>query len=149
MPQVLVGQGVEAVGAGTGVEQVIAHHRVDAEAGERHARPAEDEHVVLDVLVNDFGVGIFEERLELFEDAVRVERSLPGRSADGQVVTLPRLPTEGPADDVGLDGVEARRLQVDAVLFLLPEFVKKSLERLVGVDEFVIAAGRRLEGGDR
>ena len=101
MPEKFLGQLVQAVSAGTGVEQIVADHRVEADFAQLDAEPPQHQHFVLDVLIDDHDGRILEVRPQSVDHALRIERALSGRSTNGQVVSESLLPTKGPADDLG------------------------------------------------
>lgn len=137
--QVAFGEFVEAVAAGTRIQQVVAHHRIDADVPDRHPGPLEHEHVVLDVLVRDDAGVPLENRLERLEHHLAVQHRLARRAVDRNVVPRSRLPAERPADNIRRQRVDARRLQVQTDLLLVLHFAQEPVECFLRPDDVPVA----------
>ena len=123
-----------------GVEQIVANHRIEPDSCDLHAMVLQDEHVVLDVLIDGGTSGVFDNRFQGVQNLGPIQRLGTARPIHRNVVPDTRLPAEGPADDLGLHRIEAGRFEIDAELALLLELGKKLLELLFGVDDLPIAS---------
>ncbi len=149
MAEELFGQHVEAVSAGPGVEQIIAHHRIQADFTQLDPVLPQHQDLVLDVLVDDHIRSVLQVGLQRLEHPLGIERALPCRAAHGQVVSEAFLPAEGPADDLGPQRVDVGRLQVDGKRPLPGKLANKLGKRRFVIDDLEPAIARRIDvGGD-
>lgn len=148
MTQVSPRQLVEPVVALARGQQVAGDHRVERQTGQPHARGAEHDHVVLEVLADFLHRRVLEHGAERLQHQVRVEARFSRRGADRQVPGLVRLPGEAVADNAGPAGPDVCRLRIQRNGLLPLQFVGKRFECLVGVDEPVdgVSLWRRLGG---
>ncbi len=58
--QIAFGQLVQAVSPFAGIEQVGSDHRVDTDALQKDAGPHQHDHIVLDVLIRNLNLGVFQ-----------------------------------------------------------------------------------------
>ncbi len=104
---------------------------------------------VLDVLIDDDVRGIFQVWFHRLDHAFRIERALSGRAAHGEVVAEARLPTEGPADDLGPERIDVRRFEIDGESPLFAELADKVGQRRLVIDDLKATIARWIDVGGR
>ena len=87
--EIALGEVVEVVAAAAGVEQVAGDHRVERDAGKRHAGVAEHDHVVLQVLADLADGRVFEHGPQGVE-RLRRDRARGRRPGRGRERSTPR-----------------------------------------------------------
>ena len=84
----------------TRMQEVICNHRVAGNAGRRHPVPAQDEQIVLDVLIDLLDRGVFEQRTQPAQRLIGIKFRIAVGAAHRQIPRLARLPGEGVANDL-------------------------------------------------
>src|SRR5262245_12111042 len=120
-----------------GVQEVIGDHRITGDAGKLNFVAAQDEQVVLDVLIHLGNARVFQNGSELLQCRVRIERGGARGAAHGQVPAFALLPGECQSDDFAPERVETSRFEIDGKSFLLLQLPQKSRELRLGIYQVI------------
>src|SRR5262245_28129903 len=99
--------------------------------------PAQDQQVILDVLIDLLDRRIFEQRPQPAQGLIRVEFRIAGWATYRQIPGFARLPGEGVTDNLAPQGLQRGRLQVNGESLLLAQLVEKCLEAGGSIDKLI------------
>ena len=147
VPQQLARQFIEPVGTGPRLQQVMPDHGVEPQSGDPHPRLPQHQQVVLDVLIHQVQPGVFEHRAQRVAHQPVVEHARPGRSPDRDVPPAVRRAAEGPADNLGLQGIEPGGFEIEAETVEGDQLAGQIGQGLGGVDQRPDQVARGNGGG--
>src|SRR5262245_14998439 len=119
------------------MQEVICHHRVAGNTGWRGPVPAQDEQIVLDVLIDLLDSRVFEQRTQPAQRLVGIELRIASGATHWQIPRHARLPGEGVTNDLAAQRLQARRLQIDGEPLLPTQLIEKRLEARRRIDQLV------------